>query len=170
MVMNCSSIAATRPSRAPAVAAAHLDRIVQADVERAAQEQQRPFEPRRGAFNRELHRWPPCGRRELRELALDPRLELGERCELVVGDLLAHALQRAHAAERADALGLDAGRQRRLGEIDEAAEQPHHRAPAAAGLHTRSISENADWRRNASSTSSAHSSVSCCRPATHPCR
>ena len=43
--------------------------------------------------------------------------------------------------------------------------RPSSRIIAAwrAGLQTRSISENADWRRNASLTSSAQSSVSCWR-------
>ena len=43
--------------------------------------------------------------------------------------------------------------------------RPSSRIIAAwrAGLHTRSTSENADWRRKASLTSSAHSSVSCWR-------
>ena len=36
-------------------------------------------------------------------------------------------------------------------------------AACRSGLQTRSISENADWRRKASLTSSAHSSVSCWR-------
>ena len=46
------SIAATRPRRARSVVAADLDRVLQPDVERASQEQERPFEPRCGAFNR----------------------------------------------------------------------------------------------------------------------
>ena len=44
------------------VAAADLDCLLQADVERAPQEQERAFEPHRGTFNRGTHRAAPIGR------------------------------------------------------------------------------------------------------------
>ena len=112
-----------------AVDPADLDRVVEPDVERALQEQQRAFESRRGAFSGEAHRRSPRGRRHERgELALHRRFERGERRELVVADVVAHPRQRPQHRERADGVRRDAGGQRGLGEVDEAADQLHHRA------------------------------------------
>src|SRR5664279_5508379 len=129
MVMNCSSIAAMRPSRgrpsAPRTSTASCrptSSVRRRNSSGPSSLVAAPSTVSRIAALRDG--------RELRELALDACLELGQAWQLVVADLLAHALQRAQAGEAADSLGLDAVAQRCFGEIDEAPEEPHHGALA----------------------------------------
>src|SRR5450755_959660 len=129
MVMNCSSIAAMRPSRgrpsAPRTSTASCRPTSSVRRRNSSGPSSLVAAPSTVSRIAALR-----GGSELRELALDACLELGQAWQLVVADLLAHALQRAQAGEAADSLGLDAVAQRCFGEIDEAPEQPHHGALA----------------------------------------
>ena len=106
MVMKSSSMRRDAPQARATVAAAHLDRVVQADVERAPQEQQRTFQPRRRAFNREPHCRASFACSSSANSRSRSRLRAGEPRELVVADLLAHPLQRAQRWQLRDGVGM----------------------------------------------------------------
>ena len=153
--MNCWSIAAMRPSRAwpsaPRTSTASYSPTSSVRRRKSSGPSSRVAAPStvssiagfRGGGCRRSGRCLRVGssRGELRELALHARLELGEPRQFVIADFLAHALQRAHAADRANALRIGTRRLRRFGEVDEAAEQPHHRALACRAAHAVDLGE-----------------------------
>ncbi len=111
-----------------AIGAAHFDRVLQADVERAPQEQQRPFEPRRGAFNREAHRCAPGVSIIARIRAPSPPAAPANRASS--SSPISSPIRCSGRTHAICAIGPDgaAPATRLLGEVDETAKEAHHRA------------------------------------------